>query len=575
MVEITQVVEVSLNSVVGLTTPKTMKLKGMIGEQEVVVPIDPGATHNFISLELVKRMQLPIAKTEAYGVAMGTGNAERGEGICRGVTLHLQGIDIVEEFLPLGLGSETVTLCGDPSLGKTLVSLKALMRTIKHEGAGILVELSQLVGLGEESPRVPKFLHQTLAEHEAVVDMPSGLPPVRGHEHSIVLKEGSQPISVRPYLYPHIQKDEIERLIKEMLAAGIIQAFEDTELPNLKEEKPGLTHTQYKDMIWKLWKKSPDNPLNQFLLCLKCLFISFVNNIAESEFSAGSFRRFLKNQFSIMTVDILKTTMVGKLPNDLEGIEASMECLLALIDDVYKYVDDVVDHLLLLYLSSITRTQLGLAEKLNTAAQILIPQGCRQVHLGKSKGFWKTISEGTWSEAFDGLGISLLLTSNPAIQVGLKISSNDSTVTVWPGDLTPDASVVRSVLLDLHLINHMVHYQQETFELQVSLLLQILERLLLLSRGREGTEKVIVRFGSEIGFKALNLSRISNFATLLDFSKVRLWLLLESVLWLLNVPNVAVVTMAWAWFCLPISQSNVFAAMFKMKGKGTSAIQIE
>ncbi|KAJ6692941.1 hypothetical protein OIU79_014638 [Salix purpurea] len=41
------------------------------------------------------------------------------------------------------------------------------------------------------------------------------------------------------------------------------KAFEEAELPMLKEEKPGLTHTQYKDMIWKLWKKSPDNPLNQ------------------------------------------------------------------------------------------------------------------------------------------------------------------------------------------------------------------------------------------------------------------------------------------------------------------------
>lgn len=107
--------------------------------------------------------------------------------------------------------------------------------------------------------------------------------------------------------------------------------------------------------------------------------------------------------------DVLKKTTVDKLPNDLEGMEASMERLLALIDDVYKYVDDVVegrvapdnnigrfisdsvaaipklspsafdklvndslqDQLLLLYLSSITRTQLSLAEKLNTAAQIL------------------------------------------------------------------------------------------------------------------------------------------------------------------------------------------------------------
>ncbi|KAG8065746.1 hypothetical protein GUJ93_ZPchr0004g40098 [Zizania palustris] len=41
------------------------------------------------------------------------------------------------------------------------------------------------------------------------------------------------------------------------------KAFEEAELPKVKEEKPGLTLHQYKDMIWKLWKKSPDNPLNQ------------------------------------------------------------------------------------------------------------------------------------------------------------------------------------------------------------------------------------------------------------------------------------------------------------------------
>ncbi|CAE6124011.1 unnamed protein product [Arabidopsis arenosa] len=35
---------------------------------------------------------------------------------------------------------------------------------------------------------------------------------------------------------------------------------------------------------------------------------------------------------------------------------------------------------------------------------------------GKSKGLWKTLTDGSWGNAFDGLGISLLLTSNPAIQ---------------------------------------------------------------------------------------------------------------------------------------------------------------
>ncbi|KAL3682426.1 hypothetical protein R1sor_000448 [Riccia sorocarpa] len=41
------------------------------------------------------------------------------------------------------------------------------------------------------------------------------------------------------------------------------KAFEEAELQRLREEKPGMTLTQYKDLIWKMWKKSPDNPLNQ------------------------------------------------------------------------------------------------------------------------------------------------------------------------------------------------------------------------------------------------------------------------------------------------------------------------
>lgn len=106
--------------------------------------------------------------------------------------------------------------------------------------------------------------------------------------------------------------------------------------------------------------------------------------------------------------DVLKKTIVEKLPDDLEALETSMLRLQTMIDTVFKYVEDVIegrlapdnavgryladtiasipkispdafdrlfndsiqDLLLVLYLANLTRTQLSLSKKLNSAAQI-------------------------------------------------------------------------------------------------------------------------------------------------------------------------------------------------------------
>lgn len=43
-----------------------------------------------------------------------------------------------------------------------------------------------------------------------------------------------------------------------------------------------------------------------------------------------------------MTVDLLKKTVVEKLPNDVEGLESTIERLQGMIDTVFRYVEDVV-----------------------------------------------------------------------------------------------------------------------------------------------------------------------------------------------------------------------------------------
>ena len=62
-----------------------------------------------------------------------------------------------------------------------------------------------------------------LQEFAQIFDTPVGLPPFRGHEHHITLKEGAQPVYQRPYRYPFYQKNEIKRIVKELLVVGSIR----------------------------------------------------------------------------------------------------------------------------------------------------------------------------------------------------------------------------------------------------------------------------------------------------------------------------------------------------------------
>lgn len=49
------------------------------------------------------------------------------------------------------------------------------------------------------------------------------MPSRRLHDHHINLKEESGPINVKPYRYPHYQKNEIEKWVRDLLTTGVIR----------------------------------------------------------------------------------------------------------------------------------------------------------------------------------------------------------------------------------------------------------------------------------------------------------------------------------------------------------------
>lgn len=62
-----------------------------------------------------------------------------------------------------------------------------------------------------------------MEEYSNVFAEPRGLPPHKERDQCIHLEPNAKPENVRPYRYPQYQKNEIEKIVKELLTQGTIK----------------------------------------------------------------------------------------------------------------------------------------------------------------------------------------------------------------------------------------------------------------------------------------------------------------------------------------------------------------
>ncbi|XP_028775121.1 uncharacterized protein LOC114732011 [Neltuma alba] len=246
--------ELSLNSISGFGSNHTMKVRGWLAEEEVIILIDSGATHNFVSEELVNKKGIEVDEIAEYTVAVGDGRRLRRRQRCPKVNLKVQGLEINQIFYPfplsgvdmvlgvewlrslgdvnvnwsrltmkIGKPGNRVCLQGDPSLTKSQVTLKSLIRLMKKKEEVYLIEYNGLTNEETETREIAPEIQALLEQFPTVCQATEGLPPPRSKDHAIVTRSGEQPPNIRPYRYPHLQKNEIEKMVKDMLQAGIIQ----------------------------------------------------------------------------------------------------------------------------------------------------------------------------------------------------------------------------------------------------------------------------------------------------------------------------------------------------------------
>lgn len=244
-----KIMQLSMYSITGLTTKKYIKSWGTLGERKLIVLIDCGASHNFISSMLVKEENLTREETPPYYVEVGDGRRIPCEGMCPKLKVLIQGMEIQDNFFVFELGGVDMVLGmewlsslanfkdliikipmgnryhilkGEAELQRAPASLKSIMKAMQDEGQGYLLEYQTLQEEKQQEVR-PKWLEEILTSYTEVFKEPQGLPPSRRHDHAIVLKEGANIPNLRPYRYPHYQKNEIEKLVDDMLNSGVIR----------------------------------------------------------------------------------------------------------------------------------------------------------------------------------------------------------------------------------------------------------------------------------------------------------------------------------------------------------------
>ncbi|XP_026450774.1 uncharacterized protein LOC113350886 [Papaver somniferum] len=211
-------VEILVHALSGNTSPSTIRIHGKIlNKKSITILVDSGSTHSFIDPELAKLSGCLVEPTATFQVVVADGNKLVSSSRCPEFQWEMQG-----HKFQFDMKGKKVVLQGITESARiSLMTGKKCARYMNKHKHGLVGHLYSLTG-EEKQTMTPPTLQPLLNSFQPIFQEPTTLPPTRSHDHHIPLQPLSSPPNQRPYRIPYIQKDIVEKLVKEMLASGVI-----------------------------------------------------------------------------------------------------------------------------------------------------------------------------------------------------------------------------------------------------------------------------------------------------------------------------------------------------------------
>ncbi|KAD5961527.1 hypothetical protein E3N88_13000 [Mikania micrantha] len=259
---------------------QTLQLDGILLGIPICLLVDSGATHNFISKRLVSALAIPFTTIDGIKIRLGDGHVVMVTTQCQQLSVQIGPCTFVINALVFDTGSldlilgmewlqslgpvthdwknawmqftfhdSRVVLQGGGTNTHSNASLQTWLRKESKPQLTVINLLASMMTVSNShsnslSSSQQQSLSVLLNDFTSIFQIPSSLPPSRSYDHQIILST-SDPIAVRPYRYPHIQKNEIEKQVKELLSVGMIR-------PSRSAYSSPVILVKKKDSSWRM-----------------------------------------------------------------------------------------------------------------------------------------------------------------------------------------------------------------------------------------------------------------------------------------------------------------------------------